>query len=93
MDIAFDLHVNLSHVELHLPDSDVQSVIKANVIVLALSVLLLEKKTEASFTTCASPACLDASIYSIHLVVIQAHAVPGRSSHAGHAVDRVGHGV
>lgn len=88
-----DLHINLSHVELHLPDRDVQPVIKADVVVLALGVLLLEEKTKASFTLRVPPACLNASIYSLHLLVIQAHAAPGWGCHAGHTVDRVGHGV
>lgn len=88
-----DLHINLSHIELHLPDRDVQPVIKAYVVVLALSVLLFKKKTEASFTLCAPAACLNTSIYSLLLLIIQASAAPGWGGHACHTVDRVGHGV
>lgn len=84
------LHINLSHILLHLPYSNIQAIIQANVIILGLCVFLFEQEAQATFPLASFIGHLPVAIF---LAPFQASAVPGRSSHAGHTMLCVGHGV
>lgn len=84
------LHINLSHVLLHLSYGNIQPIVQVNVIILGLCVFLLEQEAQSTFPVASFLGHLPAAIF---LVPFQASAVPGRSAHAGHTMLCVGHGV